>query len=224
MRPSHLVCLMAAALLGGGCPAGKPAAPEPAPLGHRFQTPEAWAKEFDAPSRDAWQKPKQVVDAMNLSPGMTVADIGAGTGYFEPYLSRAVGPVGTVLAIDIEPEMVRYLRERVQREHLSNVRPVLATVSDAALPQGKVDRVLIVDTWHHIPDRVAYAERLRAALAPGGTVTLVDFTLESPRGPPREHRIPPDQALHELGAGGFRVEKTDVGLPDQYVLVARPAS
>lgn len=223
MRPANLPALLVAVLLSG-CTPSQPAASPSEPLGHRFQSAEQWAKEFDAPSRDAWQKPEHVVAAMSLSPGMTVADIGAGTGYFEPYLSRAVGPGGTVLAIDIEPDMVRYLRERAEREHLSNVRPLLATVSDATLPQGKVDRILVVDTWHHIPDRVAYAERLRAALAPGGTVILVDFTLESPRGPPREHRIPPDQALHELGAGGFLVEKADVGLPDQYVLVARPAS
>jgi SAM-dependent methyltransferase len=153
---------------------------------------------------------------------MTVADIGAGTGYFEPYLSRAVGEGGTVLAVDIEPDMVRYLRERARREHLSNVRPGAAAVEDPELPPHAVDRVLIVDTWHHVPAHAAYLDKLRAALAPGGTITFVEFTVDSPKGPPRHHRLAPDALTDELRAAGLRGQRAELGLPYQYVVVAEP--
>src|SRR5690348_4715148 len=89
--------------------ASHPAPTEPAPYAHRFEHAEAWSKEFDDPARDAWQKPDRVVAAMQIMFGMVVADVGAGTGYFEPHLSRAVGAAGKVLALDVEPDMVRHL-------------------------------------------------------------------------------------------------------------------
>jgi predicted methyltransferase len=204
----------------GGAPS-QPQRPAPAPLVHRFQDPARWSKEFDDPARDAWQKPGDVLTAMNVAPGMTVADIGAGTGYFERWLSRAVGPSGTVLAVDIEPSMVDWIERRAARERWGNVRAVLGAVDDPKLPAGHVDRVLVVDTWHHIPNRVAYAAKLRAALAPGGTLTIVEFTRDSPRGPPPPHRIAPDAVEAELRAAGFAVSRAAVDLPYQYVVVAR---
>jgi predicted O-methyltransferase YrrM len=191
------------------------------PLVHRFEKAEDWAKEFDDPARDAWQKPAEVIAAMNITPGMTVADIGAGTGYFEPYLSRAVGPTGKVLALDIEPDMVRYLRERAAKEKLVNVTAQQVPPGDTGLAAGSVDRILIVDTWHHIPERTAYAQKLRTALRPGGLVIIVDFTLEATKGPPKEHRIPPATMIAELDAGGFSGKAIDESLPDQYIVVAK---
>jgi ubiquinone/menaquinone biosynthesis C-methylase UbiE len=190
-------------------------------LVHRFEKAEDWAKEFDDPARDAWQKPAEVIAAMNITPGMTVADIGAGTGYFEPHLSRAVGPTGKVLALDIEPDMVRYLRERAAKEKLANVTAQLAAPADTGLAAGSVDRILIVDTWHHIPDRTAYAQKLRTALRPGGLVIIVDFTLEAAKGPPKEHRITPEAMISELDAGGLSGKAIDESLPDQYIVVAK---
>lgn len=204
---------------------GKPAPPpasHPEPLVHRFDNAEKWAKQFDDPARDAWQKPAEIVAAMHIAPGMTVADVGAGTGYFEPYLSRAVGPAGVVLAVDLEPDMVRYLTERAEREKLANVRAVQAEVGDPKLPSHGVDRVLIVDTWHHIPEHAAYLEKLRAALAPGGTITIVELTLESPIGPPPHHRIAPDDLLGELRRATIHAERLDLALRYQYVVVAKP--
>ena len=191
------------------------------PLVHRFQKAEDWAKDFDDPARDAWQRPADVIAAMRIEPGMTVADLGAGTGYFEPYLARAVGPKGRVLALDIEPDMVRYLKERAAREQLTNVAPALVTGDDPKLPAGGVDRVLIVDTWHHIPERAAYAAKLRAALAPGGAVCIVDFTQESHRGPPPEHRVPKEQVIAELKGGGLTAEAIAEELPDQFIVVGK---
>jgi predicted methyltransferase len=203
-------------------PAASPPASEAnAPLVHRFENAEQWAKRFDDPARAAWQRPADVVAAMEIRKGMTVADIGAGTGYFEPWLSRAVGPNGVVLALDIEPTMVHYVTERAAREHLDNVKASQVAVGDPELPEGRVDRILIVDTWHHIPSREAYAAKLRQALAPTGSITIVDFTPESTRGPPPQDRVAPDQVLRELRGAGLSASLTPVGLPDQYVVTAR---
>lgn len=189
------------------------------PLVHRFEHAEQWVKEFDDPARDAWQRPDAVVAAMKISPGMTVADIGAGTGYFLPHLARAVGPKGKVLALDIEPDMVRYVRERAAREGLANVEARVVAGDDPALPAGAIDRVLIVDTWHHIDGREAYSAKLRKALSPGGAVYVVDFTIEAKHGPPPQHRLREDQVMSELRAGGLVVSTVPAGLPEQYVVV-----
>lgn len=193
---------------------------EPPAYQHHFEHAEQWAEEFDDPSRDSWQKPEVVVGAMQIAPGMTVADIGAGTGYFEPHLSRAVGPNGKVLALDIEPDMVRYLRDRATRERLANVDARQVAPDDPGLPAASVDRVLIVDTWHHIANRTAYASRLVAALKPGGEVIVVDFRRDAHRGPPPEHRIAPEEVARELSAGGLAARVTEAALPEQYVVVA----
>lgn len=227
-----------AAACGGGRPAESapppPPPPPPAPtsataheghggpLVHRFEKAEEWAPVFDDPARDAWQKPADVVAAMALEDAMVVADVGAGTGYFEPYLSRAVGPRGRVLARDIEPDMVRWLEARAKREGLANVEPALATGDDPKLPPHGVDRVLVVDTWHHIPAREAYARKLRDALRPGGRVFIVDFTMESKKGPPPAHRVPPEQVIRELGAAGLQAERLATPLVEQFVVATRP--
>ncbi|HTL31944.1 MAG TPA: class I SAM-dependent methyltransferase [Kofleriaceae bacterium] len=190
------------------------------PLGHRFEHADEWAPRFDDPARDAWQQPDRVVAALELAPGMTVADIGAGTGYFEARLSRAVGENGKVLALDIEPDMVRYMRERAAREKTPNVEARQSAPDDPTLGAASVDRILIVDTWHHIPDREAYAKKLAAALKPGGAVFVVDFTQETDKGPPRAHRIPPDQVIRELQAGAIDASLLPVGLPDQFIVKA----
>ncbi len=227
-RASRQVVALSAStvvLLATACGAPAAAPPEPGhtqghgPLVHRFEHAKQWAPEFDDPARDAWQQPKDVVDAMEIQPGMTVADIGAGTGYFEPWLSRAVGQKGTVLALDVEPDMVRYLNERAAREHLANVRPALVPMDDPKLPAGGVDRVLIVDTWHHIPDREAYAAKLRSGLKVGGKALVVDFKLDAKHGPPPHHRLTAEQVADELAAGGLSTRIATTSLPEQYIVI-----
>jgi SAM-dependent methyltransferase len=192
------------------------------PLGHRFEKPEEWTGVFDDPARDAWQRPADVVSALRITPGMTAVDLGAGTGYFLPHLARAVGPKGAVIGLDIEPEMVRYMRERAAKEKLANVRAEVAKTDDPGLPASSVDRILIVNTWHHIASRPAYAAKLRAALKPGGLVAIVDFTMTSDRGPPKDHRITPEQVIEELKAGGLAAELLIEELPDQYIVTGKP--
>jgi cyclopropane fatty-acyl-phospholipid synthase-like methyltransferase len=191
------------------------------PLVHRFENAEQWVKEFDGAERDAWQHPADVIAALEIAPGMHVADVGAGTGYFLPHLSRAVGPKGKVLGLDIEASMVEYMTKRAAREGLANVEARVVATDDPKLADGSVDRVLIVDTWHHIPERVAYATKLAKALKPGGAVFVVDFKRDAKKGPPPNHRIAPEEVMAELKKGGLSPEIVDVKLPEQYVVAGR---
>ena len=183
----------------------------------RFDDAEKWAKEFDKPERDAWQKPEEVIGALKLSPAASVADIGAGTGYFAARIAKRV-PEGKVFAADVEPDMVRYLGERAGREHVSNLMPVQASADAANLPEP-VDLILVVDTYHHIGHRVRYFSKLRESLRPGGRLAIIDFTADSPSGPPVEHRIPPEKVTEELAAAGYAPAESYSFLPRQYFLV-----
>lgn len=188
------------------------------PLGRRFQDAEKWAKRFDDPARDAWQMPKEVVTLMGIEAGMTVADIGAGTGYFLPYLSAAAGQTGSVLGLDIETDMVRYMELRAENEKLLNVKAKVVTVSDPGLAPASTDRVLIVDTWHHIPNRVDYTKKMATGLRAGGAIFIVDFTLETERGPHKEHRLAPEVIIQELEEAGLVAEVIQEPLPDQFIV------
>ncbi len=186
---------------------------------HRFDDAEKWAKEFDDPQRDAWQKPRDVIDALKLRPDAVVADIGSGTGYFAVRLARAV-PQGRVYGVDIEPAMTEYLTKRAEAEGLTNVVSVLGAASDTKLPED-VDLALVVDTYHHIEVRSGYFAKL--PLKPGGRLAIVDYRKGQPMGPPEAHRIDVPQLKEELEAAGFRFETEHTFLPNQYFVVfSRP--
>lgn len=187
-----------------------------------FEDAERWSKKFDAPRRKEWQKPTEVIELMKIEPGMTVADIGAGTGYFLGYLSNAVGIHGTVLGLDVEPTMVDFMTDRAKREGWSNVEVRTIQPNDPGLHAGTVDRILIVNTWHHIyDDRESYSRKLYDALTPGGEILVVDFTHQSSHGPPVSQRLRSEEVMAELQAGGFAVEILKESLPDQYIVVGR---
>jgi cyclopropane fatty-acyl-phospholipid synthase-like methyltransferase len=186
---------------------------------HRFEDAEAWAKSFDDPARDAWQMPDRVIEALQLRPGERVADLGAGTGYFSVRLARSPA-APKVYAVDVEPSMVEYVRHRAMQEGLSNVFAVLASRDRSNLPEP-VDLVLIVDTYHHLPDRVAYFTALRGLLRPGGRIAIVDFRKGAPSGPPEEFRFTPAQISEELAKAGFRLEAQHEFLPRQIFLIYR---
>jgi predicted methyltransferase len=198
--------------------------PHDATIHHPFTGIDKWVRVFDDPERDKWQKPAETVAALRLAPGMTVADLGAGTGYFNRYLSKAVGPKGMVLALDTEIEMVQHMAERNRWEGLANVLPVLVLPENPFLPTRRLDRVLIVDTYHHIDDRLAYFGRMKGSIAPGGSVVVVDFSKKpSPVGPPVEHRIARDFVIQEMKQSGFALAREETFLPYQYFLVFEPS-
>jgi predicted methyltransferase len=191
---------------------------------HDFSDTAKFEKAFDDPERAAWQKPGHVVALMEIAPGMTVADLGAGTGFFEPVLAAAVGAGGKVLALDVEPNMVEHLKERVAEAGLTQVEPRLVASDDPGMTPGSVDRILVVNTWHHIDDRGPYSAKLRAALKPGGSIWVVDFEKSSGKGPPAQHKLEPREVIAELEAGGLAAEQVSEELADQYVVVARAAA
>jgi ubiquinone/menaquinone biosynthesis C-methylase UbiE len=189
---------------------------------HRFDDPERYAKSFDDPARDAWQMPARVIDALKLSPDATVADVGAGTGYFTVRLAKAVSR-GTVYAVDVEPAMLEHVRKRAKADGLSNVVTVQASDTSPKLAKP-VDVVLIVDTYHHLPNRPAYFRELTKSLAAGGRVAIVDFRKDSPEGPPREFRFEAEQIISEMKQAGYEVSARHDFLPRQHFLVFRPTS
>jgi SAM-dependent methyltransferase len=186
----------------------------------RFDDAEQWSKVFDDPARDAWQKPAEVIAALKPAADALVADIGSGTGYFAVRLARAI-PRGRVYGADVEPDMVRFLNARAARENLANLSSHAAGADGPNLP-SQVDLALIVDTYHHIPRRSRYFERLRSALRPGGRVAIIDFRLDSPTGPPPQHRIAPEQVKAEMERAGYRLQEEPGFLPYQYFLVFTP--
>jgi len=189
---------------------------------HKFDNPEQWAKEFDDPARDAWQLPGRVIEALNLKAGQSVADIGAGTGYFSSKLAKSPA-APTVYAVDIEPSMVAHLTSRAAKEGLKNLTAVQAGPDGPNLP-APVDTVLIVDTFHHIPQRVAYFRKLKSSIKPGGQLVIVDFRKDAPSGPPVEFRFTPEQISDELKQAGFTLAAQHDFLPRQHMLVYRAAS
>ena len=180
---------------------------------------------FDDPSRDDWQKPSEIVAALAIRPGQRVADLGTGTGYFLKRLSQAVGPGGTVYAVDSSAAMIEHVRKRAADEGLANVRPVVCPADAPGLPAASADLILVVDTWHHIDARLDYLERLREALAPGGRVAVVDFRKDvpPPPGPPVEHRLDRAVVIEEFRARGWQLVEEPRVLDHQYFLVFSPS-
>jgi predicted methyltransferase len=188
---------------------------------HEFPDPQTYAHRLDSPGRDEWQRPEQVVELLECRPGMTAVDLGTGTGYFLDYLSKAVGQRGRVLALDVDRGLMDAMPARLEQEGLRNVQLRLVTPDDPALTAGSVDRILVVNTWHHISNRVSYAEKLLAALRPGGLLLIVDFTMDSPEGPPPRLRLTNDTVVRELETAGFTVDVVEESLPYQYVIGGR---
>lgn len=199
-----------------------PELPAQAPHDHRhsFGDADQWAKVFDDPDRDAWQKPHEVIQALALKPDATVADIGAGTGYFTMRLAHMTAR-GRVYAVDTEPAMVKHLAARAKQEGLSNVTAIQAKPANPALP-GKSDLVLLVDVYHHVEDRERYFRRLQVSLKPGGRVAIIDFRMDSPAGPPQNARIEPGRVKEEMGHAGYVLAQEHDFLPNQYFLVFQP--
>jgi ubiquinone/menaquinone biosynthesis C-methylase UbiE len=216
---STFVAVLVAPLVAAAAAAAQEAATAPQ-MQHRHSDTAAYIASLEDPARDQWQKPDAVVEALKLRPGEVVADIGAGSGYFSLRFARAVGDRGRVYAVDIDPEMIRHLNRRRRDEHLRNVVTVLSDPDDPLLPEGSVDRVVIVDTWHHVEDHATYLQRLRKVLRPGGQVVQIDFQKrELPVGPPLSMKIAREDLVKEMEAAGFQLSGEQTFLPYQYFLV-----
>jgi ubiquinone/menaquinone biosynthesis C-methylase UbiE len=178
---------------------------------------------LEEPGRARWQRPDRLVRALGVRRGQTVAEIGAGSGYFVRRLARAVGARGRVYAVDAEPRMLAVLVEKLRRRGIVNVTPVLGLDGDPLLPERSLDLVLVVNTYHHFPGGPRYLRRLRRLLRPGGRVVNVDFHRhETPVGPPVERRVSRERFLADARRAGLRLVREATFLPYQYVLILNP--
>ena len=212
-----LLGAVAVGLAASGAAQQPPSPAKPDHMHHRFDDPERYARSFDDPARDAWQMPERVIAALQLQPGAAVADLGAGTGYFSVRLAKAV-PQGTVYAVDIEPAMLAHIAKRASAAGLTNIVTVTAAQRSLALP-APVDVLLVVDTYHHLPDRVAYFRDVQKVLKPGGRVAILDFRKDSPEGPPAQFRFDAEQIVAEMEQAGYRVAARHDFLPRQHFLL-----
>ena len=188
---------------------------------HRLhQDPKAYIAMLEDPKRDEYQKPHEVMMALSLKPGETVADIGSGSGYFTLRIAAHVGDTGRVFAVDIDPAMIRFLNRRIRDAGVRNVQTILAEPADPLLPDASVDRFVIVDTWHHIEKPLDYLALMRRMLKPGGQVVMIDFQKrELPLGPPMAMKIAREDLVRQMEANGFHLVKEHTFLPYQYFLV-----
>jgi ubiquinone/menaquinone biosynthesis C-methylase UbiE len=184
------------------------------------QDSKAYIAMLDDPARDAYQKPHEVVMALDLKEGERIADIGAGSGYFSLRFAQHVGATGQVLAVDINPEMIVHLNQRIRDAAAANIRTILALPDDPLLAASSVDRVFICETWHHIGNHPQYLGQLRKVLKPGGQVIIIDFQRKAMTvGPPAEMRVAREDVVREFEQSGFRLAKEHTFLPYQYFLV-----
>jgi predicted methyltransferase len=196
------------------------AAASPHDMHQRHGDPAAYIASLEDPERDAYQKPDEVLKALDLRPGEVVADIGSGSGYFTLRFARAVGETGRVYAVDVSPDMIRHLNRRLRDAGLRNVVTILSDPDDPLLADASVDRVVIVDTWHHIQDQPSYLLLLKRMLRPGGQVIHIDFKKQDlPVGPPPGMKIAREDLVKQMEDAGFRLAAEHAFLPYQYFLV-----
>ena len=170
--------------------------------------------------REEFEQPEKVVDALKLQKGMIVADIGAGVGYFSLRIAKRVGPVGEVLAVDIQPEMLSLLKQNQEREGLTNVEPVLGTVTDPHLPQDMIDLALLVDVYHECQYPEEMITQIRNSLKRNGRLVLIEYRGEDANVPIKpEHKMTVKQVLAEIEPMGFQLKEQLEFLPWQHILV-----
>ena len=175
---------------------------------------------LDAPDRDLWQRPDQIMDAMGIADGSIVADIGAGSGWFTIRLARRVGPQGIVYAEDVQQEMINAISRRVSREGFTNVKPVLGLKNDPRLPPRSLDAALMVDAYHEVEDRVTMLANLAKALKPQGRFGIIDFRLDGTGpGPAPEERVSPDVVVKDAEKAGLKLIRQEPFLQYQYFLI-----
>ena len=174
------------------------------------------------PEREAEEAPDAALDAIAIERGATVADIGAGAGYFTWRLAERVGPAGKVYANDIQPEMLVLLRKNIEARHLTNVETVLGAIDDPKLPAGRIDLVLMVDVYHEFTEPEKMLRKMRESLKPDGRLVLLEYRKEDPNVPIRpEHKMSVAEVRAEVEPEGYRFEKTLETLPRQHILIFR---
>jgi len=221
----HLEALALATLLATASvlAQGVASAPGVHPVsGRRFANVMGWqgAEWLERSERELEEAPDRALEALGTLTGLTVADVGAGSGYFTVRLSARVGTNGRVYANDLQPEMLKMLAARLARENVRNVTLVQGDVDDVKLPPAAIDLVLMVDVYHECSEPQKMLRAIRAALKPGGRLVLLEYRKEDPEVPIRfEHKMSIAEAKLELEAEGFTLSRVDDRLPRQHILI-----
>ncbi len=174
--------------------------------------------------REEEEAPEKALDAIGIQPGMVIADVGCGTGYFTRRMAKRTGASGKVYGVDIQPRMIAALRANLEKSGITNVEPVLGEPDDPKLPTGALDLILMVDVYHEFANPQVMLRKMREALKPAGRMVLLEYRKEDPKVPIRlEHKMTVEEAKAEIEAEGFRLEKVISTLPRQHILVFTPA-
>ena len=179
----------------------------------------AWLERAE---REAEEAPSKAIEALDLRPGMVVADIGAGSGYYASRMAKKVGPAGRIYATDIQPGMIAILERRIKDEGLTNVTTVLGGMDDPSLPERSIDLAIMVDVYHELQQPQVFLQRLKAAFKPGGRLVLLEFRKEDPAIPILEvHKMSVAEVRTELAAEGYALERVIDVLPWQHIITLR---
>lgn len=192
----------------------------PEKIQNMHKDPKAYIAMLENPQREAEQKPGEVIAALGIKKNETLADIGAGSGYFSFRFAPIVGNGGKIYAVDINPDLILYMNQRIRDMKLTNVTTVLSLPGDPLLMDASINRFFICNTWHHIENRPSYIARMKKMLKPGGQIIVVDYMKKAlPVGPPPEMKMAREDAIQEMEANGFKLAKEHAFLPYQYFLI-----
>lgn len=183
-----------------------------------------WQSTFESEGREIFERRHAIVEILSIKPGMTVADVGAGTGVLSLLFAEKVGPSGTVIAQDIAPEFLRGIEERARKAGLSQLRTILGGEKDARLPANGVDLVFTSDTYHHFEYPQAMLDSIHAALKSGGCLIVIDYEKIPGRSSPwvlGHVRANRETVIAELTAAGFVLYRTHDFLRENYFLEFR---
>jgi ubiquinone/menaquinone biosynthesis C-methylase UbiE len=177
---------------------------------------------LERPEREDEEAPSKALDALELKPGMVVADIGAGSGYYASRIAKRIGPTGRVYATDIQPGMIELLDRRITSEGLTNITTVLGGMDDPKLPPRSIDLAIMVDVYHELQQPQIFLQRLRETFKPNGRLVLLEFRKEDPKVPILEvHKMSVAEVKQELEAEGFVIDKVIDVLPWQHIIVLK---
>lgn len=218
-HPINAVAVAAALLFAASAGAQQT---DVAGLNERYKDPdlqvEVWVGRFESEGREVFDFREEIVASIGLEPGQAIADVGAGTGLYEPLFAAAVGAAGTVYAVDIVPRFIEHIATKAAEQNLTQIETVLGDDRSTGLAEGSVDVVFVCDTYHHFEDHEAMLASIHQALRPGGRFVVVDYERIEPR---IEHiRADKAQFTAEIEANGFRLtEEVEIeGMVENYVL------
>ncbi len=180
---------------------------------------------LERPERQTEEKPDELIKALQFKPGEAVADVGAGTGYLSAPIARIVGTNGIVFAVEIQQEMLDLLIPKMTAQGITNIRPVLGTISDTKLPKSAVDTVLMVDVYHEFSHPFEMMQSICSSLKKNGRVVFVEYRGEDPEVPIKlVHKMSVAQVRKEAEAFPLKWEKTIEVLPRQHIIIFRKDS